>query len=368
MDGCSKLVESARSMRVLLAGGGSGGSATPVLAVAEVLRRRSPSVELLYIGTAGGPERALVDAAGIPFLSVPAGKLRRYVSLENFTDVAHVVAGLLASLQAVRRFRPDVAFGAGGFASVPPLWAARLLGVPVHIHQQDVIPGLANRLLVPAARSISVTFEQTLPRFPRARSVLRGNPVRQSVLEGVPSRFFTAFGFDSTVPTVLFTGGGTGALRLNQIAARAANDLARSAQILHLTGQGREVPVEHMSPRYKQQAFLTEAMPDALRAATVIVTRAGLGTLSEISALGLPAVVVPMPRSHQEANAAAFERAGAAVVLHEEALTPEILARTVNELINDPRRRAAHGEAARALLPLDAAERVADDVLRIAKR
>src|SRR5581483_7423437 len=145
-------------MRVLLAGGGSGGSATPVLAVAEALRARLPDAELLLVGTAGGPERALAAAAGVPFAAVASGKLRRYLDWQNVVDAGRVPVGLAQAVGLVRRFRPHVAFGAGGFAAVPPLVAAARGGVPVLSHQQDVEPGLANRLLVPFARRISVAF------------------------------------------------------------------------------------------------------------------------------------------------------------------------------------------------------------------
>ncbi|HEX3245956.1 MAG TPA: undecaprenyldiphospho-muramoylpentapeptide beta-N-acetylglucosaminyltransferase [Chloroflexota bacterium] len=349
-------------MRVLLAGGGSGGSATPVLAVAEVLRTRDPSIELLYIGTSAGPERDLVEAAGIPFQSVPAGKLRRYFSVQNVWDVGNLALGLTRSLMTVRRFKPDVGFGAGGFACVPPLWAARLSGVPIHIHQQDAIPGLANRLLAPAATSISVTFEETLRHFPGSRTSRQGNPVRPSVLAGDRDRFFKQFDLDPKVPLVLVTGGGTGALKLNQLVARASARLVEHTQIVHLTGQGRAVDVQLRSPRYVERPFFVDEMADALHAATVVVSRAGLGTLSEIAALGLPAIVVPMPRSHQGANARIMHAHGAAVVLDEDLLTPEKLIDQVLQLIASAERRNELSIAVQTLLPADAAERIADRI------
>jgi UDP-N-acetylglucosamine--N-acetylmuramyl-(pentapeptide) pyrophosphoryl-undecaprenol N-acetylglucosamine transferase len=354
-------------MRVLLAGGGSGGSATPVLAVAEALRARDPSVRISYVGTSGGPERALVEAAGIPFYSVPTGKLRRYVDMQNIWDVGNVALGILRSLRLVRRLRPDVAFGAGGFACVPPLWAAKLSGVPVHIHPQDVIPGLANKLLVSAAASISVTFSESLPHFPALKTTVVGNPVRRIVLEGNRDRFFGQLNFNPELPFVLITGGGTGALRLNQLVAAASERLVEHVQVLHLTGQGREVEPRFESERYVQRAFLVHEMADALKAASVVVSRAGLGTLSEIGALGLSAIVIPMPRSHQLPNARTFADADAAVVLNEESLTSDLLAEEILRLVSDEERRVRLGAAARRLLPLDAAERVANQLRTIAK-
>ena len=354
-------------MRVLLAGGGSGGSATPLLAVASELRRREPDLALLYLGTREGPEVQLAAAEGLPYVGVSAGKLRRYWSARNVTDLFRISAGLAESLRHVRRFRPDVGFGAGGFASVPPLAAAALAGVPVLIHQQDVVPGLANRLLVPFAQRITVSMPQTLSRFPAARTRLRGNPVRPSVLEGDP-RGISQLGLDPAAPLVLVTGGGTGALALNRIVATAAPELTTLAQVLHLTGRGRGVPAADAGPHYIRREFLVDEMPHALAAATVVVSRAGMGTLSELAALGKPTVIVPMPASHQEANATAFEERGAAIVCHERSLTAAGLVGVVRGLLADDGRRRALGAAMSRVMPRDAAARLADEVTALARR
>ena len=149
-------------MRVLLAGGGSGGSATPVLAVAQALRRLEPAVEFLYVGTRQGPESALAAAQGIPFAGVEAGKLRRYWDIQNLIDPARIALGIGQAYRLVRRFKPQVAFAAGGFGAVPPMVAARLAGARTLIHQQDVEPGLANRLLVPFAHRVTVSLPSSL--------------------------------------------------------------------------------------------------------------------------------------------------------------------------------------------------------------
>jgi UDP-N-acetylglucosamine--N-acetylmuramyl-(pentapeptide) pyrophosphoryl-undecaprenol N-acetylglucosamine transferase len=352
-------------MRVLLAGGGSGGSATPILAIAGQLRARVPDVNLLYIGTIDGPEGALAASEGIPYVGIASGKLRRYWDSQNVTDVFRVVRGVGQSMGHVRRFRPDVACGAGGFASVPPLVAAGLLRVPVLIHQQDVIPGLANRLLVPFARRITVTMPDTLAAFPSGRTALRGNPVRQQVLDGDPSLGFSLFGFDPAVPLVLVTGGGTGALALNRIVAEAAPRLVERCQILHLAGRGRGVDVPDLGPRYQQREFLVDEMTHALAAASLVISRAGMGTLSELAALAKPTIIVPMPGTHQEANARAFARTGAALVLDQRELTPDRLVATVSELLANPDRRRAFGEVIHATMPLDANARIAEDVLAL---
>jgi UDP-N-acetylglucosamine--N-acetylmuramyl-(pentapeptide) pyrophosphoryl-undecaprenol N-acetylglucosamine transferase len=355
-------------MRILLAGGGSGGSATPILAVANQIRARLPSVELLYVGTVGGLEGELAASEGISYVGVATGKLRRYWDTQNFTDAFRVAQGIGQSLGHVRRFKPDVAFGAGGFASVPPLAAAGLIRVPVLIHQQDVVPGLANKLLVPFARQITVAMPDTVAAFPVGRTTLRGNPVRQHVLQGDPAKGFAVGGFDPTVPLVLVTGGGTGALGLNRIVAAAASRLLEHCQILHLTGRGRGVETGDLGPRYQPREFLVEEMPHVLAAASVVVSRAGMGTLSELAALRKPTIVVPMPGTHQEANAQAFGRAGGAIVEDQRALTADKLTTLVTTLLTDDDRRRALGDAMAHVMPRDADARIAEDVLALGRR
>ena len=224
---------------MLLAGGGSGGSATPVLAVAQALRRLEPSIELLYVGTRDGPEATLAAAQGIPFQGVHAGKLRRYWDARNLSDPLRVVQGVGESYALVRAFQPTAAMAAGGFGAVPPMVAARAFGARTLIHQQDVEPGLANRLLVPFARQITVSLNSSLAHFPRKRTSVTGNPVRAEILAADSAAAFTRLKLEPDVPLVVATGGGTGALSLNRLVAAAAPRLIARAQIVHLTGRGR---------------------------------------------------------------------------------------------------------------------------------
>jgi UDP-N-acetylglucosamine--N-acetylmuramyl-(pentapeptide) pyrophosphoryl-undecaprenol N-acetylglucosamine transferase len=354
------------SLRILLAGGGSGGSATPVLAVAQALRRRDVTIEFLYVGTREGPEAALAAAQGIPFAGVDAGKLRRYWDARNLTDPFRVLAGIAGSYALVRRFRPRVAFAAGGFGAVPPMIAARLAQARTLIHQQDVEPGLANRLLVPFAGRITVSLASSLAHFPRGRTLVTGNPVRTEILAADPRVAFSRLALEAETPLVLVTGGGTGALGLNRLVAAAAPRLVEHAQVVHLTGRGRGVPASTSSPRYRAIEFLVDEMPHLLAAATVVVSRAGMGTLTELAALSRASLVVPMPGSHQWANAQAFARLGAIEVADQQALTPDSLAGRVLSLLADAPRREQLGRALAASMPRDAAERIAAELLALA--
>ncbi|MGI9145121.1 MAG: UDP-N-acetylglucosamine--N-acetylmuramyl-(pentapeptide) pyrophosphoryl-undecaprenol N-acetylglucosamine transferase [Chloroflexota bacterium] len=346
-------------MKVLLAGGGSGGSATPVLAVAQALRRRAADVEFLYIGTREGPEAALAAAEDVPFAGVATGKLRRYWDVRNLSDPFHVAAGTLEAYRLIRRFRPHVAFAAGGFGAVPPMVAARAAGAYTLIHQQDVEPGLANRLLVPFAERITVSLPTSLAHFPAGRTSVTGNPIRAAVLNADPRLAFEDLQLDCSLPLLVVTGGGTGALGLNRLVAAAAPRLIQHLQVVHLTGRGRGVPAATDSKRYRAIEFLVEQMPHLLAAATIVVSRAGMGTLTELAALGKPSLIVPLPGSHQLANAQAFAQLGAIEVAVQDTLTADSLANRILQLLSDAPRRELLGRALAGCMPRDAADRIA---------
>jgi UDP-N-acetylglucosamine--N-acetylmuramyl-(pentapeptide) pyrophosphoryl-undecaprenol N-acetylglucosamine transferase len=327
--------------------------------VAQALRGLEPAVDLLYVGTRDGPEVALAAAQHIPFEGVHAGKLRRYWDARNLSDPFLVVAGIAESYALVRKFRPHVAMAAGGFGAVPPMVAARAFGAGTVIHQQDVVPGLANRLLVPFARLITVSLASSLAHFPPAKTRITGNPVRAEIFAADPSVAYDQLDLDSAAPLIVVTGGGTGALGLNRLVAAAAPDLVAHAQVVHLTGKGRGVPAQTDSTRYRAIEFLVEGMPHLLAAATLVVTRAGMGTLTELATLRKPALVVPMPDSHQGANARAFARLGAIEVADQPSLTPERLARRLLSLLHDEPRREELARALADSMPRDAAERIA---------
>ncbi len=352
-------------MRVLLAGGGTGGSVTPLLAIAAELRSSFPSVEFLFIGGKRGPEQSLVAAKNIPFVSITAGKLRRYFSFQNVLDLFRVAVGFLQTFFLLGTFRPDVIVSVGSFVAVPVVWAGWVRGIPCLIHQQDIRPGLSNKLSAPFATKITVSFEQSLRDFPPSKSVWVGNPIRLELLRGDRERARTRLGLRDDLPVVLAFGGGTGALHLNQLVAEAGLNLVRRCQIVLLTGsREHRFHVEH--PNFHTYEFLTDDMADAYAVADLVVCRAGLSTLSEIAALGKPAIVVPLPGTHQEENAKHFERNQAAVILHEKNLRREILEQTVLNLLSDHDRRSTLGHNIKRLTRLDAGQRLVKEIAEIA--
>jgi UDP-N-acetylglucosamine--N-acetylmuramyl-(pentapeptide) pyrophosphoryl-undecaprenol N-acetylglucosamine transferase len=241
--------------------------------------------------------------------------------------------------------------------------AARAYGAATFIHQQDVVPGLANRLLVPFARRITVSLRSSLAHFPRAKTSVTGNPVRKEILTARPELAYEQLNLERDTPLVVATGGGTGALGLNRLVAAAAPRLVERAQIVHLTGRGRGVPAQTTSSRYRAIEFLVDEMPHLLAAATVVVSRAGMGTLTEVATLGKPALVVPMPDSHQAANARAFAQLGAIEVAEQAMLTADFLADKIEALLGDQSRRERLARNLENSMPRDAAERITSILL-----
>lgn len=348
-------------MKVLLSGGGTLGSVTPLLAVAESLLAKGDAVELLWVGTKDGAERETVERYGIPFRAVTSGRLRRFFTLSNLMTPLLVLKGLLDALVIVRKWRPDVVVSAGGFVAVPVVWAAWCMRVPVHIHQMDWRPGLANRLAAPFARSVSVVFDKSAGDFAPKKVRVTGNPVRREILAGDPSAARERFGLESGIPTVLALGGGTGAMSLNRLVAEAAPDICRRAQIIHLTGKDKSVDLPAAVGRYRQVDFLGDDMGHAFAAADLVITRAGMGTLTELAALGKPAVVVPIPGSHQVENARFFADRGAALYFKEER-GDEDLAEEVVNLLGDSGRLSEMSAAMSDLNDSGAADVVAEAI------
>jgi UDP-N-acetylglucosamine--N-acetylmuramyl-(pentapeptide) pyrophosphoryl-undecaprenol N-acetylglucosamine transferase len=348
---------------ILFTGGGTLGPVTPLLAVAEECAAMEPDAKFHWIGTRGGPERALVEARKIPFTAITSGKLRRYFSLRNFTDLFRIAIGTVQAYHLLGHLRPDVVVMAGGFVGVPVGWAARLRRIPILVHQQDIRAGLANKLVAPLADRITVTFSKSDADF-HGRGLWTGNPVRKFLFSGSKERAVRAFGLDGALPTVLALGGGTGAAGLNKLVQDMIPWLCESGNLLHITGKGKGSRVT--ADRYHQVEALGEEVADAFAAADIVVTRAGMGVLTELSALGKPAVVMPMPKTHQEENAKYFADADAAVVIDERAIDAARLSVQILKLLGDGTKLAAMSAAMRALSKPDAARRVAAEVLDLA--
>ncbi|MBI2482587.1 glycosyltransferase [Candidatus Uhrbacteria bacterium] len=365
-------------MHVLFVGGGTLGSVTPLLAIVEELRDRVHGVRCSWWGTRLGPERAVIAAAGIPFRAIPSGKFRRYWDLQQMIDPFRILAAGVVALARLSRDRPDVVVGAGAFVQVPVMWAARLLRIPVMIHQQDVRPGLANKLVAPIAQIITGVFPAHVVAFGARPVRIVGNPVRRAMrsMSSISSgQAKQLLGFPPHLPLVLVLGGGTGAQALN-VLAHAAHGVWKQASFLVVTGRGKRVVDPPTPPlgssssggvvTYREEEFLdAETLVLAYTAADVVVSRAGMGTVTELGVLGKVMVLVPMPGTHQEDNAAAIGMRQAAVVWKQQEITPEEFARQIRALLADPSRGVALAASAQALFPAHAATRSTELLLTL---
>ncbi|MEJ0021044.1 MAG: UDP-N-acetylglucosamine--N-acetylmuramyl-(pentapeptide) pyrophosphoryl-undecaprenol N-acetylglucosamine transferase [Candidatus Doudnabacteria bacterium] len=359
-------------MKILLAGGGSGGPVTPVLAVALEIRKLKPKTEFLFVGTKKGPERAMVEPTGIPFVSIPAARWRRFYSIKNLFAPFVLLSGFLHSLTIVRKFRPDVVFAAGSFVSVPVCWAAKLYGAKIAIHQQDARIGLANKLIAPVSDQITTAFEKTSKDFysgsglgknlkPAAQWI--GNPVRPDLFShAADAKKF--FNLHEKLPVLLVLGGATGSAQINRLLGEILPDLVKAHQVVHQTGAGKNNLAFSDKNYHPFELIPFPEYAAILKLAHIVIARAGLSTIAELSALRKTAIIIPMPNTHQEDNARILEEAHAAVVLTGSEATVENLFRVVNGLKFNIKRTELLSKNISGLIPPDAAINLARIVIR----
>ncbi len=372
-----------RKLPILFAGGGSGGPVAPLLAVAGELNDFAASgkvtLKALFLGTGYGPERAMVERAGWEFKAISAGKLRRYFSLKSLFAPFLVVIGFFQALRIIKRFRPFCAVGSGSFVQVPALWAAWVLRVPIVIHQQDAASSMANSLCAPIAKRITVTFEHSLQDFHQGlglyrerispKTVLTGNPCRSEIFDGNRAAGQEAFQLDPSWPTVLVLGGGTGAAPINQLIVSALPQLTRKVQIIHVTGRGKGLAAKQEAgasrwPRYHQYEFL-DNIGQAYAVSDIIISRAGLSTITELSNLERVSIIIPMPDTHQEDNAWLLWQNRAAIVLDQREITPGHLVKVITRLLFDLSVQKILKENMRALMPRQSAAKIANEILKV---
>lgn len=342
------------------------GSVSPLVAVYQEIKKRQPDAEFLFVGTANGPERTAVESYKIPFVSISSGKFRRYFSWQNVLDPFKVILGFFQALKILLTFRPQAIMIAGAYVGVPVAWASWVLRIPVLIHQQDMEVGLANRLMSPVAKKITVAFDISLRDFKRGRAILTGNPIREEFSHCDKEKSRELFGLNSEVPTVFFTGGGTGAVALNEVLEQALPDLMKFVQVIHVTGKGKKI--NFSADNYHQFEFMTHEMPEALCVADLVVTRAGLSTLSELSYCGKPAIIIPMYQTHQEDNAQYFQKHNAATVLSEASLNKKMLVDVISGLIKSEEKLANLSKNIKKMMPQSGAGAVADILLKLTNK
>lgn len=347
---------------VVLAGGGTAGHVSPMLALADELRRRHPEVAITCVGTESGLEARLVPERGYSFATIPRVPLPRRPTLDLLRLPGRLAASVTAAMDILRAQQAQVAVGFGGYVSTPVYLAARRLGVPIVVHEQNARPGLANRVGARFARAVAVTF----PGTPLRRAVRTGMPLRRQIadLDRAARRVeaSTAYGIDPGLPTLVVTGGSLGAQRLNEAFAGAAEHLsAAGVAVIHLCGRGKAfVPVTAPGGAPYVVREYADAIELAYAAADLVVARSGASTVCELSAVGLPAIYVPLPigNGEQRLNAADLVRRGGGLLVADSEVTAQWVREVVIPFVTDPVRRAAMAAAA-----AEAGERDGDRLL-----
>lgn len=357
--------------RVVLAGGGTGGHLFPGLAVIEELRRRRPSIEVLFVGTERGIEARLIPARGERLELLDVAPLKGQSKLKLLKSVGLLPRAMGQATGILRSFRPDLVIGVGGYASGPMLAAAAALGVPTAILEQNVHVGLTNRLLSPLVGRAYVSFDETAERFRDGRVRVAGNPIRKELVAAATRARIDPLGFESRSNDVLVIGGSQGARALNQGVPEAlarAGLGERGIRVVHQTGESMR---EEVTERYARLGVDAEVVPfisdmaGAYQSAALVIARAGASTVAELCAVGRPSVLVPFPYAaddHQTKNARALEAEGATVTVAESELEPESFGTLLRELLDAPERRKAMAEAARRHGRPDAAANIVDDL------
>ena len=369
-------------MKILFTGGGTGGHFYPIIAIVEALRERIKerkiiAPDLYYMAPGKYNARALFDN-DLRFIRVPAGKIRRYFSLLNVTDVFKTAYGCMSALVSMFRIYPDVVFGKGGYASFPALFAAKLLKIPVIIHESDSRPGRVNAWAGKFAKKIAISYPDAAPFFTTKTGVvaLTGCPIRPEIANPLTNGARELLELEAGTPVVLILGGSQGSVNINDTIVEALPELLNDFQVIHQTGKNHLEEIKGMTGvmlkdhqfahRYRPFDYLNElALRMSAGVAEVVVTRAG-STIFEIAAWGVPSIIIPLPSSiihDQTANAFAYARTGAASVVQENNLSAHILISEINRIHGSPAIKEAMRTHAKAFARLDSATIIADAIL-----
>jgi UDP-N-acetylglucosamine--N-acetylmuramyl-(pentapeptide) pyrophosphoryl-undecaprenol N-acetylglucosamine transferase len=365
----------------------SGGHFYPLIAIAEAINdlvreKRLVEPTMYYLAPEPFDQNALFEN-GITFIKVPAGKTRRYFSLRNFTDPFVSLAGVARALIALYRIYPDVLVSKGGFASVPTVMAARILRIPVVIHESDSRPGRANLFAARYAAKIAISFEESADFFPakvRDKIARTGIPIRKALMRTESEGARQYLNLEPNIPTVLILTGSLGAQRINEAVVSALPALVAFANVIHQTGPAHIKTIQSVTSvvlgkeahadRYHPYGFLDEiSLQRAAGAADMVLSRAGAGAISEIALWKKPAILIPIPESvshDQLSNAYAYARTGAAVVIEETNMTPHLIASEIQRIVTNKELSAQMSKSAAGFTDPDAARVLANAVLTIA--
>ena len=323
--------------RIILTGGGTAGHVTPNIALLPRLKELGYDIQ--YIGSYTGIEKELIEPFGIPYHGISSGKLRRYFSVQNFTDPFRVLKGFREAHKLIRQLKPDVIFSKGGFVSVPVVLAGKRCKVPVIIHESDMTPGLANKLSIPSASKVCCNFPETVKLLPEGKAVLTGSPIREELFTGKREEGLRLCGFNEDKPVLLVIGGSLGSVAINNAIRNNIDALLEKYQIIHLCGRNNLDESLEGREGYKQFEYVKAELKHYFACANVVVSRAGANAICELLALRKPNILIPLgleaSRGDQILNAESFEKQGYSYVLQEKDVTSETLLNAVNSVYED---------------------------------
>lgn len=370
-------------MKIVFTGGGSGGHFYPIIAVAEeinILVKENKLVppELFYISTSPYNPGILYEN-NITFIKVSTGKLRIYFSILNILDIFKTFLGVLSSIWQLFKIYPDVVFSKGGYASFPTVFAARILRIPVVIHESDSVPGRVNMWAGKFAKRVAISYKECAKFFEKDKVAFTGNPIRSEVLSPLSVGAYEFLGLDKNIPVILILGGSQGSEIINNVIIDSLNFLLPKYQIIHQTGKVNINTVKKtadviikdpkLKDRYKPFDYLNLiAMRMSSGIASLVVSRAG-STLFEIACWGVPSIIIPITNSHgnhQRENAYAYARSGSCQVIEENNLTSHLLSQEIDRIVSDKNLSKQMSESTKSFVEKDSAKKIATEILNIA--
>ena len=362
-------------MKIIVSGGGTGGHIYPALTLINVIKAKRPDAEFLYVGTEKGLEADIVPKAGINFTALNlAGGLERHFTLANIARATNAIWSIKTAGDIVKNFKPDAVVGTGGYVCGPILLAASLMKVPTLIQEQNAVAGVTNKILSKFVKKIAVGTQDALKNFPADKTIYTGNPIRKEVLDGKKEDGLREYNFTADKPIVLISGGSRGARSINDamIDVLKVEAEKNSAQFLHVTGKGEFESVTKKladldAPNIRVVPYLYN-MPQAMAMADLAIFRAGATGLAELTARGIPAILIPYPyaaENHQEFNARSLVEAGAARMILNKDLTAELLEKNIDELLSSPEKLKSMAAASLSLGKPNAADEIADLILNL---
>ena len=367
-------------MRIIVSGGGTGGHIYPAVTIANQIKEKQPDAEIIFVGTREGLECEIVPRYGYPIEFIEVAGFQRKLSLDTIKSAFKLLAGLIDALKLIRKIKPDLVVGTGGYVCGPVLFLAALQGIPTCIQEQNAMPGVTNKILAHFVKKVFLGYQEAGKYFGgNSEKIFTGNPIRKEILEVSRATAIEKFKLDPAKKTILVSGGSRGARSINDAMAMVETSLAgrSDVQVIHITGEtgyekfiGQVEKKVLMSDNIKVFRYMHD-MPLALAAADLAIFRSGAIGLAELMARGIPSILVPYPyatANHQEHNARAVEGAGGAVVILDKELTGEILLKQIESLLADESKLQKMKDAAKALGRPEAAEDIARKVLALLKK